>query len=155
VIFAERDRKLQEAREQRRRKPPGRDRREEAGEHIIAMSSRRRHYDPRPSQKTLSRIACNRFSGARWYVDALQNFQHPSWSRSVDLMNDFDSTVREGYTDGRPVKQRLATLRSDPLRDTRHEAATDIPSGEVVVLPHLFMIRISRAASSASKTSGI
>jgi len=83
------------------------------------MSSQRRQYDHRPSPKTLSRMASNRFSGARWSLDTPQNLEHPSWSQSVDLMKDFDSTVREGYTDGRPVKQRWATLRSDPLRDTR------------------------------------
>jgi len=103
------------------------------------MSRRRLPYYHRSSQKTLSRMAYNRFSGARWYLDTLRNFEHPSWSRSVDLMNDFDSTVREGYTDGRPVKQRRATLRSDPLRDTRTRLRRIFRQGKPISFPTSYL----------------
>ena len=83
------------------------------------MSSRRVRYYHRPSPKTPSRMAYNRFTGARWYLSTSQIFEHPPWSRSAELMNYFDSKGFDGYTDRRPVKQRRATLGSDPLRDNR------------------------------------
>ena len=76
---------------------------------MIALNNRKLPYDHRSSQKTLSRMAYNRFPVAKWYLSTSGVRRHLLWSRSVELMNYFDSTVREGYTDCRPLEQRQAT----------------------------------------------
>jgi hypothetical protein len=86
---------------------------------MIAMIGRRLQLYHLPSKKTLSRMAHNPFSGAKWYRSASQIFEHPSWSQPSDSTHSFDSGVRKNYTDRCPGKQRRATPGSDPLRDTR------------------------------------
>jgi len=86
---------------------------------MIAMIGRRLQLYHLPSKKTLSRMAHNPFSGAKWYRSASQIFEHPSWSQPSDSTHSFDSGARKNYTDRCPGKQRRATLGSDPLRDTR------------------------------------
>ena len=76
---------------------------------MIASNNRKLTYDHRSSQKTLSRMAYNRFPGTKWYLSTSEICRHPLWSRSVELTNYFDSTVREGYTECRPLKQRRTT----------------------------------------------
>ena len=83
------------------------------------MSSPRLQYYHLPSKKTLSRMAYNPSSGAKWYLSTPQIFEYPSWSQPSDPTHYFDSRGLEGYTDRCPVKQRWATLGSDPLRDSR------------------------------------
>ena len=88
-----------------------------------------------PSKKTLSRMAHNPFSGAKWYRSASQIFEHPSWSQPSDSTHSFDSGVRKNYTDRCPGKQRRATLGNDPLRDTRTRLRRIFRPGKPTIFP--------------------
>ncbi|RKX74570.1 MAG: hypothetical protein DRP87_16540, partial [Spirochaetes bacterium] len=50
--------------------------REGAGKRIIAMIEQRLQFYHLPLKKTLSRMACNRFSRARWYLSTSRIFEH-------------------------------------------------------------------------------
>jgi len=99
------------------------------------MNSRRLQFNHLPPKKTLSRMAYNPSSGARWYRNASPIFKHPSGSQSSDPMNYFDSRGTEGYTDSRPVKQKRATLGSDPLRDNRTRLQWIFRPGKPISFP--------------------
>ena len=103
------------------------------------MSRRRLPYYHRSSQKTLSRMAYNRCSGARWYLSTPQIFENHPWVRSADPKRYFDSKGLESYTDCRPVKQRRATLRSDPLRDTRTRLRRIFRQGKPISFPTSYL----------------
>ena len=102
---------------------------------MIAMPSRRLQYDHRPSQKILSRMTYNRFSGSKWYHSTSRIFKHPRWFQSSDLTHYFDSRTLDSYTDRHLVKQRRATLGSDPSRDNRMRLRRIFRSGKPTNFP--------------------
>ncbi len=119
------------------------------------MSIRRLQYDHRPSQKTLSRMAYNRFSGAKWTLSTSQIFKHLRWSQSSDPTHYFDSKVLGSYTDCHPVKQRRATLGSDPPRDNRMRLRRIFRPGKPRCFPTSYLSEYPELPPMPQKTPGV
>jgi len=75
------------------------------------------------------------FSGAKWYLSASDIFEDPSRCKPSEPTHHFDSTGLHSYTDYHPVKQRRATLGSDPLRDSRMRLRRIFRPGKSISFP--------------------
>ncbi len=101
---------------------------------------------PGASRKSIlgpfSKEFCNMLGGKIVY------FRGSSKNGSVD------GTEAEGYTFSCPVKQKRATLGSDPLRDSRMRLRRIFRPGKSIDLPASFYFGISRVTSYALKNPG-